>query len=208
MVAQQTEGVPVEVHQSEEFRVAVRQPEGVLVVVQRPEGAQVNVSRTQCEVVADSGHTRTLVHRDCCGTWMRRENAVMWTVTDQRWRRLGTTTLVIKPKAGRRGAVGVRVVSRPWRGQTCILELDAKKQLGGERTYPDMTVTFGAEVREEAVRTCADVPAGGNVMYEQVPANCWMMNLRPRPRMKCGQCRSVAANREWGREVQGPERLS
>ena len=117
----------------------------------------------------------------------------MWTMVDQQWRCLEMTTSMIKPKVGRRGAVGARVVSRPWRTQTCILGLDAKKQVGSERTYPGMTATFGTEVREEAIRTCADVPAEDNAMYEQGPADLWTMDLMPRPGMKCGQCRSVVS---------------
>ena len=116
------------------------------------------------------------------------------------------TMSVIKPRTGRRDAVGVRVVSRPWRRQMCILGLDAKKQVGSERTYPDMTATFGVEVREEAVRTCADGPAENNAIYEQGPTNWWTRNLMPRPGMKCGQCRSVVS-RELGRECRAQSRL-
>ena len=146
------------------------------------------------------------VHCNCCSTRKQRESAAMWTVVDQQWRCLGTTTSMIKPKVGRRGAVRARVVSSPWRTQMCILGLDAKKRVGSERTCPGMTATFGTEVREEAVRTCADVPAEDNVMYEQGPANWWTMNFMPRPGMKCGQCRSVVS-RELGRACRAQSRL-
>ena len=70
----------------------------------------------------------------------------MWKATNQRWKCLGTTTLVVKPKAGERAMVEAFVVSRPLCGHMCILGLDAMEQLGGEMIHSEKTVTFGAEV--------------------------------------------------------------
>ena len=121
--------------------------------------AQVKVNDTPRRVMVDSGCTRTLIHRGWCDTWERRTNAVMWTATDQRWKCLGVTTLVIEPKAGGRAVVEAFVVAKPLCGHMCILGLDAMEQLGGETIHPDRTVTFGAEVRKEVVGSCIDMPA-------------------------------------------------
>ena len=118
------------------------------------------VNGKECQVLVDTGCTRTIVQAAWGGEWKRRDVAMV-TASDQQWTCQGVTRARIEVD-GAAVYVEAYVTSVRPLGFPCIMGMDAIVQLGGVLVGPDRRVTFGVRLS-----ACA---AGDVTPREGVPA--------------------------------------
>ena len=104
----------------------------------------VIINERICKAMVDCGCTKTLVHKDWCGKWERKD-IEMLTITGKKWKCLGVARVQMKTEGGLMLEMEVNVLeTRPF-GFSCVLGLDAIRRLGGVTIYGDCSMRFCAE---------------------------------------------------------------
>ena len=130
----------------------------------------LQIDGRECKAMVDSGCTRTLIHKDWCGHWERR-NVGMWTVNEQKWSCLGVARVRIATACGRVAEVEAYVLPKQPFGFPCILGLDASDQWGGMTIRADRSVRFGecgCRGLGTADRACGTTVCDGAVKADRV----------------------------------------
>ena len=104
----------------------------------------LRVNGRECKAMVDSGCTRTLIHKDWCDKWERRDVGML-TVTEERWPCLGVAHLHVVIDGGSSVEVEAFVLPVKPFGFPCIMGLDATDNLGGVTVRSDRTVQFGVQ---------------------------------------------------------------
>ena len=109
--------------------------------------AVVQVNGHECQVLVDTGCTRTIVQAAWGGEW-RKRNVAMVTVSEQKWMCQGVTVASIEVEGGVTVHVEAYVTNVRPLGFPCILGMDAIGALGGVTVDRNRRVTFGAQLEE------------------------------------------------------------
>ena len=104
----------------------------------------VHVNGRKCQVMVDTGCTRTIVHVSRCAKWFRKSVA-MTQMGGTDWKCQGTSKVRVAVGAGVEVEVRANVSSVKPFGFECVLGMDAIKKLKGVTVVDEATVRFGAE---------------------------------------------------------------
>ena len=104
----------------------------------------MNVNGVLCEVLVDTGCTRTVVHSSLCAEWKRR-SVSMVTVSGQRVDCAGTAEAEVGVPGGGAVVLDALVVAMKPLGFCAILGMDGVKALGGVTVRSSTDVRFAGE---------------------------------------------------------------
>ena len=141
----------------------------------------VLVNGRKCQVMVDTGCTRTIVHEGMCDKWFRKSVA-MTQIGGTDWRCQGTSRVRVTVGGGVEVEVRANVSNVKPFGFECVLGMDAIKKLKGVNVVDETTVSFGAqsEVCASMVEPDDRVQDGGELQVDE-------RDFRARfdPRSKC-----------------------
>ena len=120
------------------------------------QGVAVKINGRDCRAMVDCGCTKTLVHKDWCDEWQRKD-VEMLTIAEAKFKCLGIATIRMQTMGGLSTEMGVNVMGTKPFGYQCILGLDAIRRLGGVTIPGDRPVEFCAEVCAAAAAVATPV---------------------------------------------------
>ena len=146
--------------------------------------ATVRVNGQKCQVMVDTGCTKTIVHVGRCTKWFRKSVA-MTQMGGTDWKCQGTSKVRVAVGAGVEVEVRANVTSVKPFGFECVLGMDAIKKLKGVTVVDEATVRFGvqSEVCGGMVGPCDSVQDGGELQVDERDfharfdpgTKCWTM---------------------------------